>query len=291
MSDTIEKQVVPFTQIANEVLNSPELSFKAKGIYAFMMGKPNNWNFTIRSMAKQVSDGEKAIKSGIKELKNLGYIEYEKHKDGTGTYHLKVHVGTVKNPKVRNGHKASDSLKCETPRSRNGLKPKQARISNKEPSSNKDSSNNKDIHTEQAQTQDQIIDSFYPNETSTNVLRTKCPKISKRQALDMIEAFKDKMRTRKSEWKDIQAQFRSHVRGGWVKPSVIDTTDDEQHKKKGTFANVSDGAKFGIVWRAFERAGYQPNEVWTSDGNSIQQWALDAYSTNNIESKLLEVAQ
>jgi hypothetical protein len=290
MSDTIEKQVVPFTQIANEVLNSPELSFKAKGIYAFMMGKPDNWNFTIRSMSKQVSDGEKAIKSGIKELKELGYIEYEKHKDGTGTYHLKIHVGTVKHPKVRNGHKASQPLKCETPRSRNAKKPKQARISNKEPSSNKDSISNKDIHTEQAQTQAEIINSFYPNETSTNVLRTKCPKISKRQALDMIEAFKDKMNDRKAPWKDIQSQFRNHVRSGWVRPSVIDTTNDEQHKKKGTFANVSDGAKLGIIWRSFERAGYQPNEVWTSDGNSIQQWALDAHNTNNIKSKLLEMA-
>ena len=226
MSDRIEKEVIPFTQIANEVLNSAELSFKAKGIYAFMMSKPADWNFTIRSMAKQVSDGERAIKSGIKELKDLGYIEYEKHTDGTGTYHLKLHVNRATKPKVQNEHKASEHQKCETPRRRNVKKTKRTRINNKDSSSNKYSVSNKDTHTEQAQTQSEIIDSFFPNDTSANLLRENYPNISQRQAMDMIEAFKDKMIERKAPWVDIQAQFRSYVRRGWIKPTTIDTTND-----------------------------------------------------------------
>ncbi len=233
MSDTIEKQTVPFTQIANEVLNSPELSFKAKGIYAFMMSKPNNWNFTIRSMAKQVKDGEDGIKSGIKELKDLGYVEYEKRTNGTGKYTLRYGINPYEKPKVENPHKASEHQKGKIPRRENPLKGKSTRISNKEPSSNKDSISNKDTHTEQAQTQDQIIESFYPNDTSAKILREKCPHISQRQAIDMIEAFKDKMRTRKEPWKDIQATFRSYVRGGWIKPSKVDMTNDEQQTNMG----------------------------------------------------------
>jgi hypothetical protein len=139
MQNDIHKQSVGFAQIANEVLNDRSLSFKAKGIYAFMFSKPDRWNFTIRSMAKQVKDGEDGIKSGIQELKKLGYIKYEKHRDGSGTYHLNV----TRSPKVENPVKASESHKGKSPRREIPLKGKSTRISNKEPGSNKDSISNK----------------------------------------------------------------------------------------------------------------------------------------------------
>jgi hypothetical protein len=278
MSDTIQKQQVPFTQIANEVLNSRELSFKAKGIYAFMMSKPDDWNFTIRSMAKQVKDGEDGIKSGIKELKDLGYIEYKKHKNGYGTYLLKVHVSPYDKPKVEKPVKASESLKGDSPRRENPLKGKSTRISNKEPSSNKDSISNKDIHTEQAQNQSEIIDSFFPNEKSTEVLRVLFPKISNRQALDMIEAFKDKMNARKAPWSDIQAQFRTHVRSGWIKPSVIDLTDDEQHKQKGTVSNRSNGQNLISIAKQAEKKGENP---WTAEGE-VKQSVIDDFKKEEL---------
>jgi len=235
VSDSIKKEAVPFTQIANEVLNNSELSFKAKGIYAFMMSKPDNWNFTIRSMAKQVKDGEDGIRSGLKELRDQGAIVYVKHTNGTGTYHLQ---NVVETPKREKPVKAIQHQNGEIPRRENPLKGKSTRISNKEPSSNKDSISNKDTHTEQAQTQSEIIHSFYPNETSANTLREKCPNISKRQALDMIESFKDKMTEREAPWKDIQSQFRNHIRKGWVKPSKVDTTSDTQKSNNLGYAGI-----------------------------------------------------
>jgi hypothetical protein len=66
---------------------------------------------------------------------------------------------------------------------------------------------------------------------------------------------------------------------------------NQDQSQKGTFANISDGTKFDIIWRSFERAGYQPNEVWAADGNSVQQWAIDAYGAGQIENKLLEMAK
>ena len=35
------KQNVPFTMVANEVLKDPKLSFKAKGLYAYLFSKPD----------------------------------------------------------------------------------------------------------------------------------------------------------------------------------------------------------------------------------------------------------
>ena len=87
MARTKKKQN-PYAQIPNELLNSTFLSLKAKGVYAYMYAKPDNWNFTVKSMSKQLKEGMEAISNAIKELKNNGWCTYEKHQDGTGTYEL-----------------------------------------------------------------------------------------------------------------------------------------------------------------------------------------------------------
>ena len=46
----------------------------------------------------------------------------------------------------------------------------------------------------------------------------------------MVEDFKDRMRERKSDWKDIQSQFRTYVSKGWVTPNKL---------KKGTVDSKS----------------------------------------------------
>jgi len=132
LENDINKQVVPFTQIANEVLNSKLLTFKAKGIYSFMMSKPNGWNFTIRSMAKQVKDGEDGIRSGLRELRECGAIVYVKHTNGTGTYHLKTVISSSEKPKLDKPVKAIQHQNGEIPGRENPLKGKSTRISNKE---------------------------------------------------------------------------------------------------------------------------------------------------------------
>ena len=103
-----KKSKVPFAQIANIVLNDPDLSFKAKGIYAYMISKPDNWNFTIRSMAAQVKDGVASIQAGIKELKDSGWVKYIKYKDGSGVYLIRNDVAGFK-PNIEKQNKAKES--------------------------------------------------------------------------------------------------------------------------------------------------------------------------------------
>ena len=88
MSNRVTKESGNFSMIPNELLNSVTVSLAAKGLYAFMYGKPSNWNFTIRSMAKQLKEGETAVGTALVELKNTGWVSYTKHQDGTGVYHL-----------------------------------------------------------------------------------------------------------------------------------------------------------------------------------------------------------
>ena len=90
-----------FTTVTNKFIRNTEISFKAKGIFAYMASFSDEWNFTIKSMATQSKDGYDSIKTAIQELKDLGYIEYEKFSDGTGTYTLYDEPKT-ENPKMDN---------------------------------------------------------------------------------------------------------------------------------------------------------------------------------------------
>ena len=88
MSNTITHEEGNFSTIPNQLLNDQYVSLTAKGLYVFMRGKPPLWNFTIRSMAKQLKEGETAIGSALNELKDSGWISYTKHSNGKGVYHL-----------------------------------------------------------------------------------------------------------------------------------------------------------------------------------------------------------
>ena len=93
------KQNTNFTMVFNNVIHDKRLSFKSIGLFSYMFSKPDNWNFTIKSIASQVKDGEASIKSAMEELKEFSYLKYTKHSDGTGTYHL-YYDPNVENPNV-----------------------------------------------------------------------------------------------------------------------------------------------------------------------------------------------
>ena len=59
-----------FGVIPNELLNNPNVSFKAKGLYAFIQSKPDDWDFSAERIATQTSDGRDAIRSALKELED-----------------------------------------------------------------------------------------------------------------------------------------------------------------------------------------------------------------------------
>lgn len=131
---------IKFVQINHDVLYNRELSLKAKGLYAFMYSKPDNWNFTIRSLAGQLKEAKNSIASILNELKKFGLIEYHRHANGTGTY--VIYSSTT----------LKEGLGSESPKSQNPKKPltqkatypKEGRISNTNPSSNTDLSSNPD---------------------------------------------------------------------------------------------------------------------------------------------------
>lgn len=57
-----------YTQVDNQILNNKDLSLKAKGLYAFLCSKPDDWEFSYNWLTFQLQEGEKALRSAVKEL-------------------------------------------------------------------------------------------------------------------------------------------------------------------------------------------------------------------------------
>lgn len=88
MDNNFKKQVIPFTQVPNNLLYDPDISFKAKGLWAYMSAKPDGWNFSADRIAMETKEERKAILAGLKELSGAGYITAKKLKDGRIEYTL-----------------------------------------------------------------------------------------------------------------------------------------------------------------------------------------------------------
>jgi len=74
--------------------------------------------------------------------------------------------------------------------------------------------------------QAEIIESFFPNEASEKAILKKYPTVNINTEVleDLTDTFKDSMRNRKAPWKDIQATFRTYIKGGFIEltqPTVI----------------------------------------------------------------------
>lgn len=83
----IDKRDNPYVQIDNTVLEDSRISFKAKGILAYLLSKPPNWTVRIEDLVKHSGgDGPKSIRSGLKELEKFGYAKLTRGGGDAGSF-------------------------------------------------------------------------------------------------------------------------------------------------------------------------------------------------------------
>jgi hypothetical protein len=70
----VEHRENPYTLIRKASIEDRRLSFKARGILAYLIGKPNHWKVRTQDLINQGTDGETSIQSGLKELYKYGYM-------------------------------------------------------------------------------------------------------------------------------------------------------------------------------------------------------------------------
>jgi hypothetical protein len=76
-----------FTQVSNNMLSDPNISYKAKGILCHLLSHDQD-RFTITSetLIRHSSDGGRAIKSGLDELKKNGYLQITREAGDKGRW-------------------------------------------------------------------------------------------------------------------------------------------------------------------------------------------------------------
>lgn len=84
----LKKQNIPFTMVANEILSRKDISFKAKGMYAYLFSKPEGWDFSSSRIKNESSDGRDSTLSGLRELEEKGLLQRIKYPDGRMEYVL-----------------------------------------------------------------------------------------------------------------------------------------------------------------------------------------------------------
>lgn len=74
-------------QLPKKALRNDQISLKAKGMLCMLMSL-NDWNYNMPALKHVCCEGEKAIRSALKELEKFGYLRRERMhgKDGKIEY-------------------------------------------------------------------------------------------------------------------------------------------------------------------------------------------------------------
>ena len=97
-----------FTVLDNSVMQNDNLSWKAKGILTYLLSLPTDWDVHLKEIEEHATDGITSLRSGIKELREAGYIKYHKYKDDKGKFQHRYNIYEF--PKMENPDMENPSL-------------------------------------------------------------------------------------------------------------------------------------------------------------------------------------
>ena len=77
----------PYVLMDRRVAENPDLSWKAKGLMAYLLSRPDDWTIQILDLIKRSKDGAHAVRSGLAELEAAGYVIRKRlHDPKTGQF-------------------------------------------------------------------------------------------------------------------------------------------------------------------------------------------------------------
>lgn len=71
---TIKNEDHPFVMMDRRPIESPGLSWGAKGVLAYLLSRPDNWTVRLQDLVNRSTDGVYKIRGYIKELSDAGHI-------------------------------------------------------------------------------------------------------------------------------------------------------------------------------------------------------------------------
>lgn len=179
MKQKLKRGEIPFTQVANIVINDKTLSWKAKGLFAYLYSKPNDWDFSYDRIMKDSSDGKAATLTGLQELEKAGYLQRIKHGTGRKTYLIQWERPTTEKQELE--------PTTENPYLRKSQVAKIGTISNIVSESNKEEETNIDPATSAGKVVNEVLSLFKEVNPNYEILYKRPPQ---RKALErMIKKF------------------------------------------------------------------------------------------------------
>ena len=87
--NSTKKMKHPYGYVANSIINDKCLSFCAKGVYLYILSKPDNWDFSFERIAHDSSDSKDKVRRALKELEENKLLARTKLKTGRVVYEIK----------------------------------------------------------------------------------------------------------------------------------------------------------------------------------------------------------
>jgi len=210
-------------------LRDENLSWKSKGIIAYMLSMPDDWIFYIEELVNHATDGESSFRTGFQELKDNGYV---KRYPIRGEHNKIIKWETVvseiphsEKPLVEKPH--VENLDVENRR----LLSNDLELSNEEP-------NNDDIYT------------LYDFWNKSNIIKhRKLTPIMKRHAKARLEEYSiDELKKSVSNYKDVLEGEQYYWTHKWtfqefIKPGNIVRFLDEAEPNKNFLSQKAQKAK------------------------------------------------
>lgn len=87
-----------FTTIISDALEDDRLSFRARGVLAWLLSKPDGWKINADNIAQEGTEGRDAILTALKELETTGYLRRERVQMASGVWHSRSMLYESPNP-------------------------------------------------------------------------------------------------------------------------------------------------------------------------------------------------
>ncbi|WP_322781238.1 DnaD domain protein [Staphylococcus haemolyticus] len=80
----VYKESGNFVTVHKSFIHDENLSWKAKGILLYLLSRPDDWQIYETELVRHSTDGLSGLKTGIKELEKVGYIQRTRKRDDKG---------------------------------------------------------------------------------------------------------------------------------------------------------------------------------------------------------------
>lgn len=87
--------------IANETLRDSRLSFRARGLLAYLLSMPDNWQTSSERISRETTEGRDAIRAALRELETIGYVARIRSQSEDGRWKSELVVWDQPDPTAR----------------------------------------------------------------------------------------------------------------------------------------------------------------------------------------------